>query len=190
MSGEPWPRGGSDGRDEPDGMGGNEPTLPLPAIEVERPSQLGRQVAIVFAIGAVALLAIVSAVAGTGGSGDDEATAEAAILSELCATHLMPVTEAVEQWAGVENWADRPDEEPDLGLMTAAALTELGAVEATAGLADEATDLEGRLDDATGVFDRASAVRAALERTTEELDAAGASSGCETDRLEAALARP
>ncbi|MEL7157289.1 MAG: hypothetical protein AAFN30_11885 [Actinomycetota bacterium] len=168
---------------------GNEPTIPLPAVRVDRPnSQLGRQIAVGAAVAAVALLAVVSAVLGTGGA-DSAAEASEKELSASCEAYLLPLAEAIEDWEGVGQWAAAGAGQPDLGTMTLAAVEDLATLEATSdlgvaalalqrGLADAADDPEGM---ATAVLD-------ALEATASSLVAAPAPGACQTSRLQAAIA--
>ncbi|MEM9133509.1 MAG: hypothetical protein AAF962_16775 [Actinomycetota bacterium] len=167
--------------------GGNEPTLPLPKIQVDDKSgsHLGRQIAVGAAVAAVALLAVVSAVLGTGGRG---ASAEEA-LTNACQTHVVPLAEAIEEWDGVGTWADDGGGEPDLATMTLAALEDLATIDATADLAETALSLQRGLDDAgDDMSARGSAVLGALDATADSLAAVPAPGACQTSRLQAAVA--
>lgn len=167
--------------------GGNEPTIPLPKIQVDDKSgsHLGRQIAVGAAVAAVALLAVVSAVLGTGGS---DASAEEA-LTNSCETHVVPLAEAIEEWDGVSMWADEGGGDPDLAAMTLAAIEELATVDATADLAETALSLQLGLDDAgDDLVARGSAVLGALDATADSLAAVPAPGACQTSRLQAAVA--
>lgn len=167
--------------------GGNEPTLPLPKIQVGEKSEshLGRQIAVGAAVAAVALLAVVSAVLGTGGG---DASAEEA-LAASCEAHIIPLAEAIEEWDGVSRWADEGGDDPDLATMTLTAIEDLATIDATADLAETALSLQRGLDDADDDLGAVgSAVLSALDATADSLAAAPAPGACQTSRLQAAVA--
>lgn len=174
---------------EPPDQTGNEPTIPLPAISIDKPtSQLGRQIAVGAAVGAVALLAVVSAVLGTGRT-DSAAEATDKELSASCEAHVLPLAEAIEDWNGVSMWAAAGGGEPDVGALTLVAIEDLATLEATSDLGVAALALQRGLDDAADDPDRrAEAVLEALGATASSLAAVPAPGACQTSRLQAAIA--
>lgn len=186
MSGDDLPTPIDGGGDE--ATGGNEPTVPLPKITVDgRRSQIGRQIAVFAAVAAVALLAVVTAVAGTsGGDDDDDGAAE---LAEACSAHVVPLTEAIEGWDGIDEWAEAGGD-PDLGSLSVLAIEDLATVDATSDLSVTAVALRRELD--AGTSDpgaKARALRTALDETLDSLEAAAAPDGCQVNRFESAITR-